>query len=191
MTQDEYILGLFMIVSGLAITHLLGELHHLFMARKRVKWFWVHSLTVFSAVYMIVFSWFVSWNSFSGVEDGMPLWGFLMVFLQLTLLFLMARVALPENIPDEGIDLKEYYFSIRRYYWLLVGLVPALHLLDIWVVIPAWTPDSSPSLEESLNPLVTASIGAALCLIKRPIVHMIVVPAWLVIFVAGTINLHF
>lgn len=121
----------------------------------------------------------------------MPLWGFLMVFLQLTLLFLMARVALPENIPDEGIDLKEYYFSISRYYWLLVGLVPALHLLDIWVVIPAWTSGSSPSLEESLNPLVTVLAGATLCLVKRPIVHMIVVPVWLVIFVAGTINLQF
>lgn len=116
MTQDEYILGLFMIVSGLAITHLIGELHHFFMARKRVKWYWVHGLTVFSTFYTIVFSWFVSWTAFHDVTDGMPLWGFLTGFIQLTLLVLMARAVLPENIPDEGIDLQGYYLSIRRYF---------------------------------------------------------------------------
>ena len=44
---------------------------------------------------------------------------FVGVLVSAALLFLMAAAALPDKIAADGVDLREYYHSISRRYWLL------------------------------------------------------------------------
>ena len=45
MSLDEYLLVLLAIISGLAITEMVGGLHRLLAHRDRVKWHWLTPLT--------------------------------------------------------------------------------------------------------------------------------------------------
>ena len=45
MTQDEYILGLLAIISGLAVSHMIGALHGILFNRHMVRWDWLMPIT--------------------------------------------------------------------------------------------------------------------------------------------------
>ena len=118
MRTNEYVLSLMAIISGLAITDLIASLHRLLRARSRVKWDW---LTLFVAGFVgmaLTVSWFISWRV-NVVENYNPtFWRFFFLTLgQLIPLYLAAAAALPDEVPPEGLDLKQFYAENCRYIW--------------------------------------------------------------------------
>lgn len=128
MGGGEYLLGLILIITGLAISDMVVSLHGVLINRTRVEWDW---LALIAAVYiflMIVNSWGLSFQTFNTRDANPYLWEFLELLGQIIALYLAARAALPDAVPDGGLDLGEYYASISRYFWTAIAATLTLYL---------------------------------------------------------------
>ena len=129
MRTNEYVLSLMAIISGLAITDLVASLHRLLRARQRVQWDWLTLLVAAFAGMALTVSWFISWRV-NVVENYNPtFWRFFFLTLgQLVPLYLAAAAALPDEVPAEGVDLKQFYAENCRYIW---GALAAMMVMFI------------------------------------------------------------
>ena len=128
MTANEYVLGLLLIFSGLAISDMIASLHGLLLNRRVVKWDWV---ALGSAVYIllvVINSWGVSFRAFNRADEQLQLWSFLLVLLQIVPLYLAARASLPDQVSDET-DLGRHYAAVSRYFWTSIAISFTLYLL--------------------------------------------------------------
>lgn len=123
MSLNEFVLGFVGVLIGLGVADLLTSFHKLLRAGRRVKWDW---LTLLYAAYML-FSLIVFWwwqFEFPPPGTSLTIAQFLGNFLFLALSFLMVASALPDDVPAEGLDLRDYYMSSLRHRWglLTIGL---------------------------------------------------------------------
>ena len=127
-------LVLISIVLGVAITFELENLNRLIRA-PNVRWHWAQPIFAFFALMMVlVFWWMMAAREGSGVislGEFLPIMGLMIVIV------LIAAVALPDRVPEEGtLDLGEYYMANRKYQWGLVLVVVATigpgWLLTLW-----------------------------------------------------------
>lgn len=120
---QQYVLPLVSILVGLALTDLAKSLHLLLRARGRVRW---HPFPVvvaaLAALYVVQF-----WWAFYRVGQRTPFTHYLVVLVllaTLVVLFLLCAAALPDAVPEAGLDLRAYYFDQRRYvFGLFAGYV--------------------------------------------------------------------
>jgi hypothetical protein len=123
MTVAEYLTTFVAIIVSLAVADLLISLHRLLRAGPRVRWFWIPSAL---ALYMLLLSVNFWWgNYFRFVRlTQISMIQFLPTLGSLVILFLMLAAVLPDEVPERGLDLKEWYFGNARYFWSLnvVGL---------------------------------------------------------------------
>ena len=119
MSAADYVTTFISIVLGVALADLATSLHRLLRARSRVRWDWLAPLAAFGAMLVIVLGWWELYDNFTG---KVSLGRFLPVLYSLLLLFLLAAAALPDEVPDEGIDLRAYYLDNRAYFWGIFAL---------------------------------------------------------------------
>ena len=126
MTPFEYLLALVSILIGLAIADLSVSLHRLLRARRAVRWDWIPLATAVLAALSILNFWW-SFYQTGRLEIWTHYGSFLVLAAYLISLFLLASAALPDEVPEGGLDLREYYRENHRYYWCLfaVALVQA------------------------------------------------------------------
>lgn len=179
MAGADYILGLLIIITGLAISDMIVSLHNLLMNRRAVRWHWLPIVSAAIVLMLIIDSWRITYIGFRDVESGPPIWAFLLILALLVPLYLAARAALPDRAESEaGIDLAEHYNVVRRYLWGAVGctlgLFVALQLIGFFTL----------GIREFQLQTVRAAIGLALVLLlaftKRAAVHRVVVPVLLI-----------
>lgn len=104
------------IIVGLAITNELVNLHRLLQARSRVRWDWATPALALVVLMTLVQIW---WLIAQPAEGPMTIGRFLPALIELILLFLLASAVLPDEVPAEGIDLRDYYAANRAYIWSL------------------------------------------------------------------------
>ena len=105
-------------ILGLAVSDLAISLHRLLNAAERVRWDPLAILAACLALVRIVTQWW-TWYGADRLASGMTFGMFLGVLASAILLFLMAAVALPDEIGADGIDLRAYQARTSRRYWLL------------------------------------------------------------------------
>ena len=117
MDTFDYITVLVAVVVGLIIGNQALSLHRLLRDRRRVRWNWVSPLAAL-VILIELFNFWWQWRGFAGttVGDVAP------YFIALIILFLIAAVTLPDEVPKEGIDLGAYFDANRSYFWTLYGL---------------------------------------------------------------------
>jgi hypothetical protein len=115
------------VIIGLAIADMATSLHKLLRNRRRVRWDWVAPLAALVILVELLNLWW-SWRGFQGnrMVDLAP---YLAV---LVLLFLTAAATLPDEVPEEGIDLGAYFDENRSYFWFLYATY-----ITIWIGM--WT----------------------------------------------------
>ena len=119
------------IVLGVAVAFELDHLNSL-LRSKKVKWHWAQPLfALFVLLTIISFWWMIA--SVSDREE-ITIAEFLPIMWVLVILNLLAAVAFPDKVPEEGIDLGHYYQENRRYMWGLYFLVLA-PLGANWVIV--------------------------------------------------------
>lgn len=119
------------IVLGVAVAFELNNLNHLLRA-KNVKWHWAQPLfALFVLLTIMSFWWMLASNQ---IEGEITLAQFVPIMWVLVVLNLLAAASLPDDIPDAGVDLAEYYLENKRYLWglYLLILVP---LGANWIVV--------------------------------------------------------
>jgi hypothetical protein len=119
MTPFDYTSVLSSIIVGLALTDILVSLHRLLRAGRRVRWDWAAPAGAALVVLTLVQMW---WLLYGPTDTTVTIGQFLPLLVELVLLFLLASSALPDRVPDDGLDLKAYYDRNGPYFWTLFAL---------------------------------------------------------------------
>jgi hypothetical protein len=122
MTTFEIIVSLFTIVYGIILTDLFSSLHKLIKAKKRVKWNFLPLLVSWYLLLIILKNWWAMAIDGDAIKEYNFLY-FLAYAHLMVLLYLLVSVVLPDEVPEEGVDLKTYYFKNQKYlYGLMIGV---------------------------------------------------------------------
>jgi len=169
----EYILPMVSILVGLAIGDLSLSLHRLLRARRRVRWDWLPLAAAVLVVLLILFFWW-AFYAMGRAEVWTRYWAFLVLAAALIAMFLLASAALPDTVPEDGLDLSAYYDENRRYFWILFAVFTLLAFaLDFLV----YTDDAVHSTGP-LRAIPTLSIAAvllSLAFVRKRAYHVVVV----------------
>jgi hypothetical protein len=163
MTPFEHLAVLISIILGLGVTHLLTSVHHLVMARARVRFYWLPLLwTVLMFIAQIEWWWAVfalrqqvTWNFFY----------FLFILLSPVALYLASAFALPSCAGEGLIDLRAHYYLNRRWFFLINTVSLIFDGLRRTVQAGHWR-----DLGGASN-LVSAALLVSLAVSRRPWYH--------------------
>jgi len=120
MSVAEFVLAFVGIIIGLGVADVLVSLHGLLRAGRRVKWHWATPALAALMLLVSLVLWWQCYYLFGGLTSE-TIAGFLPNFLLLVVAFLMMAAALPDEVPADGIDLKQYYLSTRVHQWTLMS----------------------------------------------------------------------
>jgi hypothetical protein len=116
----EYAIGLFSVIIGLAVADIATSFHRLVRRGPRVDWDPLTLLAALYALWIVIGLWFQIWR-IRDVPESRHFLFFVSIFAELFVLFLVAAASLPDEL-EADVDLRAYYQSNRRYFWLLIVL---------------------------------------------------------------------
>jgi len=133
MSLVERVDVLVAIVLGLALAELGTSFHRLMRAGNRVRWDWMSPALAFMMLLETVQFWWLSQAWYANATE-LRLLQFLPKLLLLLLIYLLAAAALPDEVPEEGIDLRTFYVDTSRYFWVLIAVLTVFIMI---FVVPA------------------------------------------------------
>ena len=105
MSAFEFVGVLFSVIVGLAISHILSAISDLIEIYERVKLYWVNCIWALTIFIWDIFSWWGMW-SLSDLEYwDYP--GFFLVVVNLSGIYLMTTLVLPQASESGIVDLKK------------------------------------------------------------------------------------
>jgi hypothetical protein len=172
VTAFDYLLPLVAILIGLAIGDLVTSLHRIVRARARVQWHWFPFAGALLALLLALEVWW-GLRNFQTLGLTWTIGAFLPFVLELVLMFLLACVALPDEVAPEGVSLRAYYFEQHSYFWSLFAAliaVFALHRIGL-----AWAFEGTGAFPAVLWNLVPNAVliaaAVSLALVRAPWWH--------------------
>lgn len=172
MLKSEVVFALFSIVYGLLLTKVFSSVHVLLRSRARVAW---HGLPLVVMWYLTIL---VLKNWWGMTEFELEVyWGNIYLFIgqshMLLILYLLVSTALPDEVPEQGLCLRTYYFDNHRYFWgLMILLVVAAFVLTTYRLHLAGT---SIRLNDIVVNSVLVAVLLPLALSRRYWVHVVLV----------------
>jgi hypothetical protein len=179
MDASNYLLGLFVIITGLAISDIIVSLHGVLLNRSAVKWDWLALAAAIFIFLLIVVSWGLSFRAWHMQDANPTIWAFLVTLAQFIPLYLAARAALPDQVTSEGVDLAAHYAYVSRYFWSAVAVTYGLYLLAVLYARPSL----QDFIGERWNGTVQLILMLVLVALPQRRLHAIIVPVIMVLFV--------
>jgi len=137
-------------VFALSLTALLSHVGKLVIARDRVKFSWLSSLSIFSAMLLVYVNWLAMWE-LHVIKNWDVLSITALMLFTLSVAF-VCMVAAPKTWPEKSVDLEQFYWRQHKVFyssWLICVLLAILTnflLLD--------SPTGSKLLQENLLNLI-------------------------------------
>lgn len=128
MSPFDYLSVLVSIVLGLAIATILTRLAAVVTARERVDFYWPPIAWAIWLFFISAQHWWAEWE-----VRRTTAWTFADFWLLLlvpVVLFLLASLVLPEREEDGKLDLSEWYFRNRPWFFGLMFFVPILSIAE-------------------------------------------------------------
>lgn len=127
MNPFAFLVPLVSVLVGLAVTDVAKSLHVLLRARRRVRW---DALPLAAALVAVLSAYNLWWRLFGQGEaaPGLTFGGFLPLAVQLLVLYLLSAAALPDAVPDDGLDLRDFYDANGPYFWTMFAVYVAVLL---------------------------------------------------------------
>ena len=172
MSSADNLSTLITLIFGLMLTDLFARIHRLIRNRRRVQWHWLPLLVSWYVLSMVLLNW---WELvFSGGDDVWASgWIFFFYGHLLLLLYLIASAVLPDEVPADGLDLREFYIENRRHFWGLLASVNLL-LLVFTLLRPIFT--ALPLNWMAVMPnIVMGAVALSLAWVRRIGYHAVVV----------------
>jgi hypothetical protein len=124
----DYLTILISIVLGLAIANVLARLATVITARERVDFYWPPVAWAIWLFFIAVQHWWAFWG-----ERHTAQWTFGIFWLQLLVpvdMFVLSALVLPERDENGKLDLADWYFRNRAWFFGFMFFLPALSLLE-------------------------------------------------------------
>jgi hypothetical protein len=189
MTESDYVLSLMAIVSGLAITHMIASFYGLLAERNKVEFDWLAVTAAGAVAYYVLYGWWVTWSGFHLHTGPLPFWRFLMPMASVTGLVLAARAALPDRVPETGLNLRDRYDV--NGVWIWRALLATVCISTSGTLLRLYIGErfgSGAAPWGLLGLCLTIVMLAALALTKSRRLHAVLVPAHLALLVAATLT---
>lgn len=170
----EHALVFASIIVGVAITDQMISLNRLLRARHRVRWDWAVPAVALLALLTVVQIW---WSVAQPGVRQITIGQFLPILLELILLFLLCAATLPDEIPAEGLSLRDYYDAQGPYVWTLFAAALAWTFVAGQIALAA---NGQWGLRELLDrgvDLVVLALMVSLVFVRRRWWHAIVLLA--------------
>lgn len=141
-----YLAAFVTIVLAIAVTDMVHSTHRLLRQGRRVRW---HVIPILAAVFVflsVLSEFFELWRVAGTRRFGY----FDLVGLMVTpmLVAIAACAVLPDEVPQDGLDLQAFYFANRRYLFSIVGIALVGNLLGsirlVWLATGGAIPLSHP-----------------------------------------------
>ena len=119
MSAFEFVAVLFSVIVGLAISHLLSAASELIEIHNRVKTYWVNTVWLITVFIWDIFSWWGMWEL-----NNLDYWNypsFFLVVVNLSGIYFMTTLVLPQPTESDKIDLKNHYFSVHRIFFAITS----------------------------------------------------------------------
>ncbi len=129
MTQSEYILPFVSIIYSLSAADLLVSLHRLLINRAAVNWHFLPLLWALVCFLMIINGWWGMFHITATVQIEHALDLLLLSLLPITTFFFSA-LALPHDVPREGLVMKRYFMDhVKPFYITLIAYLVIIPLV--------------------------------------------------------------
>jgi len=119
-TLFGYLAAFVTIVLALALSDLLISVHRLLRARKRVHWRPLPLVLATFVALSLLTCFFELWDLTRWTS--LSYYGLLWQVVQYVPIFLAASAVLPDEVPEDGLDLDQFYFAERRYIVALLAI---------------------------------------------------------------------
>ena len=119
MSAFEFVAVLFSVIVGLAISHLLSAASELIEIHIRVKTYWVNNIWMVTVFIWAIFSWWGMWEL-----NNLEYWNypsFFLVVVNLSGIYFMTTLVLPQPTESGEIDLKKHYFLVHRIFFIITA----------------------------------------------------------------------
>lgn len=126
MSAFDYLTVLVSIVLGLAIANVLARLAAVVTARERVDFYWPSIVWAIWLFFISVQHWWAEWS-----VRHTQTWSFGTFWLELLVpvdLFLLSTLVLPDREQNGTLDLGDWYFHNRRWFFGVMFFLPALSI---------------------------------------------------------------
>jgi hypothetical protein len=128
MSAFDYLTVLISIVLGLAIANVLTRIANVITARERVDFYWPPVAWAIWLFFIAVQHWWAEW----GVRHTTQ-WSFGVFWLQLLVpvdMFVLSALVLPERAENGTLDLGDWYFRNRAWFFAFMFFLPALSIVE-------------------------------------------------------------
>ncbi len=180
MTRFEYAAIFYGFVVGLALQNILSSVHKLLEAGGRVRWHWMAPATALYTTILTLGSFWSWWLKRDENHGQRTFLTFLLTAAALSLLFLACAATLPDDVPEQGLDLRQYYFDNQRRFWSLFTATFALNALT-WVIALVQSGYDAQFLRADLPILIGNVAGIAIGLtsiyVRKPWWHAVAIVA--------------
>lgn len=184
MDFRSYVLGLFTIVSGLAVTEVAQRLARLIALRRKVHWDWLPLAAMAVILCSVAVAWGRAWFAMENVQDYHPSFAaFLLTLAAYLLLYVTAASCLPAEI-SEGLDLRLFYREQCGEFWTLYSVTTGYFVLRNFL-LPAIRDGGLPAIELLTAGLTTLTllIAISLAVFQNRRWHMIGAPLVLAVII--------
>jgi hypothetical protein len=179
MDGSNYLLGLFIIITGLAVGDIIVSLHGVLLNRRVVKWDWLALLAAAFIFLLIIVTWGLSYRAWHQEDVNPTIWSFIITLGQIVPLYLAARASLPDEVPAEGVELAGHYAHVSRYFWSAIAVTYGLYLLAVTTTHPL----NQELVQARWNAATQFVLMLVLIAFPQRRVHAILVPVVMVLFV--------
>ena len=127
MDPFSYLSFLTSVVLALGVTRLMTGIGKLLQHRGRVTLYWIHLLWALNVFLFLVLDWWIlfRWHT----QQSWTFFLFVFVLLTPIVTFLLSVLLFPEPI-EEGLDLKQHFYTNQRWFFILGALLPPLDAID-------------------------------------------------------------
>jgi hypothetical protein len=125
-----YLAAFVSIVLAVALSDMIQSTHRLIRARDRVKWDPLTPLLALSVFTSLLAAFFSLWGD--ARFERLTYYGLLAFMVGPVITALVAFAVLPDDVPDSGLDLRQFFFNNRRYLAVLFAMISVNDV--IWTV---------------------------------------------------------
>ena len=152
-----YLAAFVTIVLALALSDLLQSAHRLLTAKERVKWDVLSPLLAIWVLLTVVSDFFSLWDD--ARFERLTFYGLLGFMIGPILITMTAFAVLPDEVPESGLQLRDFYMQRRRYLAVIISLQLAVDTVRMVEAIQV-SPPLATAVLWKVVPLLLASIAA-------------------------------
>lgn len=171
MSLFEYVAVMMSVVLALAVTRILVFLGTIATPKSRLKISWLHLAWVILIFSTLVLAWQTIWSLRD--QPTFHVTQVVMMLCATSLIFIAARILIPEEPAERRLDLRQHYFEVRVPFFLVLAVLWLFPLagMAIFRNFSVW----SPEVLCRVAWLAFAVVGIA---VRHPAVHWLLAGAW-------------